>query len=216
MVAEVTTFHDPHRGPTHRVQASTGPGERLWWRCDWELAKYAAGEADVRSGRYGSSAGRHTGAEVRPYETVVGSGNMLMNGGADLLWQLAMGPGSTSAGAAKAYLDNGNAGIGVGNSTTAAARTQTSLQAASSRQARRGMEATYPTHTTGTASTSARNIVFRSLYSTATANFAWNEWGVFNSTTVGTGRMVNRKVEALGTKTTAATWTFTVTLSLST
>jgi len=37
---------------------------------------------------------------------------------------------------------------------------------------------------------------------------------VFNSATGGTGRMLNRKVESLGTKTSAASWAFTVTLTL--
>jgi hypothetical protein len=209
------TFTNPNRtGQTHHVQGSTGPSVPIYWRCEYELKKFAAGAADVRAGVYGSSAGLDAGRPVAPYEQVVGAGNMLVNGGADLLWLNAMSPGSTVANAARAYLDNGNAGIGVGNSTAAVARTQTNLQGAS--KARKGMETTYPTHTTGTASTGARDIVLRALFSTAQANFAWNEWGVFNSTTEGQGRMVNRKVEALGTKTTAASWQFSVKLSLTT
>jgi hypothetical protein len=37
---------------------------------------------------------------------------------------------------------------------------------------------------------------------------------VFNSATAATGRMLNRKVESLGTKTSAQTWQFTVTITL--
>jgi hypothetical protein len=74
------------------------------------------------------------------------------------------------------------------------------------------MEATYPTHTDGTTSGSA-TITFRSVFGTGDANFAWQEWGVFNASTG--GRMLNRKVESLGTKSSAATWTFTVTITLS-
>lgn len=209
------TFVAPNRdGDTHRIQGSTGPSNPIYWRCEYRLEKFAAGEADVRAGVYGSSAGVDAGRPVVPYEELVGVGNMLVNGGADLLWLNAMSPGSTVANAARAYLDNGNAGIGVGNSTTAAAKTQTNLQGAS--KARKGMESTYPTHTTGSASTAARDLTLRALFSTAQANFAWNEWGVFNSTTEGQGRMLNRKVEALGTKTTAASWQFTTKISLTT
>jgi hypothetical protein len=209
------TFVAPNRtGDTHRVQGSTGPTTPIYWRCEYQVEKFAAGADDVRRGVYGSSAGVDAGRPVAPYEEVVGAGNMLVNGGADLLWLNAMSPGSTVANNARAFLDAGNAGIGVGNSNTAAAKTQTDLQGAS--KARKGMEATYPTHTTGTGSTAARDITLRALFSTAQANFAWAEWGVFNSTTDGQGRMVNRKVEALGTKTTAASWQFTVKLSLST
>jgi hypothetical protein len=45
------------------------------------------------------------------------------------------------------------------------------------------------------------------------ANFAWQEWAVFNASS--TGRMLNRKVESLGTKTSSAAWTLTVTITLS-
>lgn len=210
------TFAEPNRaGPTNRIQGSTGPRQPIYWRCDYEVAKFAAGAADVRAGVYGATAGPDAGRPVTPYETINGAGNMLVNGGADIFWVFTRGPGTTSANAQNTYF-NAHAGVGVGNSTTAVARTHTDLQANSSRKARKGMESTYPTHTTGTGSTSVRNTVFRALFSTAQANFAWQEWGVFNSTTAGQGRMLNRKVESLGTKTTAATWQMTVTLSLST
>jgi len=75
------------------------------------------------------------------------------------------------------------------------------------------MDATFPSHTDGTSSGSA-SIQFKSTFGTSDANWAWAEWGVFNSPTAATGRMLNRKVESLGTKTSAASWAMTVTLSL--
>jgi hypothetical protein len=72
----------------------------------------------------------------------------------------------------------------------------------------------YPTHTTGT-STAARSAAFRATFSTAQANFAWQEWALFNSTVAATRRMLNRKVQSLGTKTSAATRQITLTLTLS-
>lgn len=100
--------------------------------------------------------------------------------------------------------NNANARIGVGDSTTAFASGQTDLQAATNKF-RRVMEAAYPQR-------AANVLTFRALFSTSEANFAWNEWGVFNAASAGS--MLNRKVEALGTKTSAQSWQLTVTLTV--
>ncbi len=112
----------------------------------------------------------------------------------DHLTQAAIGEAVTAFNAA-------NANIGVGDSITAFAAAQTDMQAATNKL-RKVMEAGYPTRT-------ANVLTFRSLFGTAEANFAWNEWGVFNAAAAGT--MMNRKVEALGTKTSAQSWQLTVT-----
>lgn len=102
------------------------------------------------------------------------------------------------------FFDNSNAHIGVGDSTTAYNQAQTDLQAATNKL-RDAMEATYPQI--------ADNVLtFRSLFTTGQANFAWAEWAVFNASSSGT--MLNRKVEALGTKTSAQSWQITVELTL--
>lgn len=106
-----------------------------------------------------------------------------------------------SIGEAVTAFNNANAYIGVGDSSTAFDAAQTDLQAASNKL-RKAMEATYPQRT-------ANAVDFRSLFGTAEANFAWAEWGVFNAAAAGT--MMNRKVEALGTKTSAQSWQLTVT-----
>lgn len=149
--------------------------------------------------------------EVAP-ELVDIDGNLLVYGGAGVQWQTLIGNGTTSAGQALTFFNNAQAAIGVGDSSTAAAATQTNLQAATNKL-RVAMDATYPVHTDGTTS-GAASIAFRSTFATGQANFAWQEWGIFNSTTDGTGRMLNRKVESLGTKTSASTWTLTLTLTL--
>ena len=109
---------------------------------------------------------------------------------------------STHAAAAIPF-SNANTYIGVGDSTTAFSAAHTDLQAASNKL-RKAMDATYPQVT-------ANVVVYKSTYSTAEANFAWQEWAVFNASSAGT--MLNRKVESLGTKTAAQTWVFTVTLT---
>lgn len=150
-------------------------------------------------------------AGVQPV-TVEVDGNLLMNGGASCQWQTLIGNGTTTAGQSLTYFSNAQAAVGVGDSTTAAVATHTDLQAATNKL-RVAMDATYPQHTDGTTAASL-SIAFRSTFSTAQANFAWQEWAVFNSATGGTGRMLQRKVESLGTKTSSSAWTLTVTLSL--
>lgn len=109
-------------------------------------------------------------------------------------------------GAAVTAFNNANAYIGVGDSTTAFSAAHTDLQAATNKF-RKAMDATYP-------SGSSNVITFRSTFGTSDANFAWQEWGVFNASSAGT--MLNRKVESLGTKTSSQSWQFTVTLTFST
>ena len=110
---------------------------------------------------------------------------------------------ATHTGSATAF-SNANSYLGVGDSTTAFAASQTDLQA-SSNKLRKAMEATYPTLATNV-------LVFRSLYATGDANFAWQEWGVFNASSAGT--MMCRKVESLGTKTSAQSWQLTATITI--
>lgn len=55
-------------------------------------------------------------------------------------------------------------------------------------------------------------MVWQSTFSTSQANFAWNEWGIFNASAAGT--MLNRKTFSGGTKTSAASWQFKVAIAL--
>ena len=121
----------------------------------------------------------------------------LVNGGRDHFVAGILGSAVTP-------FNNANAHIGVGDSATAHAVTQADLVAATNKF-RKAMDATFPT--------AAGNVLtYRATFGTADANFAWNEWGVFNAGTAGT--MLNRKVEALGTKPNTQTWQFTVTLTV--
>lgn len=100
--------------------------------------------------------------------------------------------------------DNSNAYIGVGNGTTAFAVSQTDLVGAS--KLRKAMDATYPQVATNV-------ITFRSTFATTDANFAWEEWGVFNASSGGT--MMNRVVASNGTKSSSETKVVTATITLS-
>lgn len=103
--------------------------------------------------------------------------------------------------------DATNATIGVGNSTQAYAATDTNLVGASKAY-----------EVVDSAPTIATNVLtFVATFGTAVANFAWEEWGVFNSAGVsptGGDIMLNRKVESLGTKTSAQSWEITATLTV--
>lgn len=121
----------------------------------------------------------------------------LTNAGRDLIATALVGEAFTAFNAANSY-------IGVGDSSTAFAATQADL-VASTNKLRKAMESAYPTRATNV-------LTFRSLFGTAEANYAWNEWGVFNAAASGT--LLNRKVESLGTKTSAQSWQLTVTLTV--
>lgn len=98
---------------------------------------------------------------------------------------------------------NAMARLGVGDSTNAFVVTQTDLQGGNKQ--RKGMEPTYPLRV-------GNALTFRSLFGTSDANFAWNEWGIFNAAAA--GDMLNRKVENLGSKTSAQSWQLTVTVTV--
>lgn len=110
----------------------------------------------------------------------------------------------TLIGEAVTAFDNTNAKIGVGDSTDGFDPLDTDLQAVTNKL-RKGMEVTYPTRATNA-------LTFRSLFATGDANWAWQEWAVFNA--LAAGVMLNRKVESLGTKTSAQSWQMTVTLTV--
>lgn len=141
-------------------------------------------------------------------------GNLPTIGGISVLIQRAitLNPSTSSTGAALQAFSNAAAKIGVGISTAAAAKTQTGLQGAT--KTFKGMATTaYPSHTDGTASTGTQTFQFRSTFTTTEANHVWAEWAVCNSSG---GRYLNRKVEALGTKTSVGAWDLTVSITLTT
>lgn len=100
--------------------------------------------------------------------------------------------------------NNTNARLGVGDSTTAFAASQTDLQAATNKL-RKAMDATYPQRATNV-------LTFRATFGSSEANFAWEEFGVFNAGSG--GDMLARKVQAFGTKSSGQTWEFTATVAV--
>jgi hypothetical protein len=151
-----------------------------------------------------------------PYEDTDWLENLLTIGGASIQWQTLIGNGTATAAQPLTFYNNGNARLAVGDSSTAAADTQTNVQAVTNKLAN-AMDATYPLHTDSTGTAGSKSVAFRSTFATTDANFAWNEWALLNGALGGGNtRMLNRAAGAglLGTKVSSATWVLTATLSL--
>ena len=161
--------------------------EHVAWEVHWRVEKFLSKTFDevLASGE-------------QPYEVCSDVQNIILDTGANEMLKLIGGvSGATAFSAA-------NAKIYVGSDSTAEAASQTGV-IATTNKAFAGMDSGYP-------SVSGRTIVFRASFNDATANFAWNEAAITNGS--GTGAIaMNRKVSALGTKTTG-TWTLQLTISL--
>jgi len=164
--------------------------ESARWLCRFRLSKYRENVEPYR----GREAEFHR--LYQPYEVIEKDGNLLLNSGIDEMWDLIVGDSAN-------HFNNASAQIGVGDSTTPAAATQTDLQA-STNKTYKGMESGYPTSTT-------QKATFKSNFGDSEANYAWNEWVIKQATS---GKCLNRKVESLGTKA-SGTWTLEVSVTLS-
>lgn len=192
--------------------AAPGHPDGARWTVRAEVARFAGVDVDAYRAEYGKEEGeRRFFAEHAPTDVQVEEKNLLMYGGVSNIWQCLVGNGTGTAGQALTFFNNANATLGVGDSTAAEAATQTDLQAATNKL-RKAMDAGFPQHTDGTTSGSA-TITFKSTFGTGEGNFSWQEWSIFNSSSG--GRMLNRRVVNLGVKTSAASWAFTITITLS-
>lgn len=131
-----------------------------------------------------------------PYEVTEPVHNMLMTAGVNQLWTIVTGQGGTTYSATNCYM-------GVGDSTTTAAATQTDLQATTNKLRKQ---------ITAAPTISANTTTFSTTFGTSDGNFAWNEIGIFNASAAGT--MLNRFVTSLGTKSSSASWTINVAVTI--
>lgn len=136
------------------------------------------------------------------YEAVESEGNLLTTAGLTRITALIIGNLSTT-------LDATRVRLGVGTSATAATTADASLGVS---QYYKVLDAPYPTASAGV-------ITYQATYDNGEANFAWASWGIdVGTATVTTSAtpatLVNRKVSAMGTKS-SGTWVLTVTITLS-
>ena len=144
----------------------------------WQLNKYAS-DADYKAGK--------------PYEEKRIEGNLLLNEGVTALLNLLTGAAETAFNQTNTY-------IGVGDSNTAAADTQTELQA-STNKAWVQCDGSYP-------SISNQTVTWRGVFGDGVAEFAWEEFTVNSSGAANdTGDNLNRKTSSEGTKASGQTWT---------
>lgn len=122
----------------------------------------------------------------------------LTNAGRDIMAGFITGAQTT-------LFNNANAKIGVGDTSTAFAVTQTDLQATTNKL-RKAMDTSYPT-------TVGNVLTFQSTFASADANWSWQEWGIFNAASAGT--MLCRKAENNGTKVAGQTWVFQTQITVS-
>jgi hypothetical protein len=102
--------------------------------------------------------------------------------------------------------DNSNARLGVGDSSTAAAATQTSLQA-STNKTFKAMDSGYPQRTNQTAE-------WRATFGSSDANYAWEEYTVVNAGD-DTGVNLNRVCSSKGTKASGESWVLSLQITFS-
>lgn len=138
-----------------------------------------------------------------PYEVAECEGNLLTTAGLNRITALLIG-------ASTGTMDATRVRLGVGDSSTAAAVGDTTL---GTNQYFMTMDASYPTQSNGV-------MTFQATYGSGVGNFAWNCWGCdIGTATVTAGAtvnapLVNRKVSALGTKSSGA-WVLNVTITFS-
>lgn len=170
--------------------------DKAFYRTQWTIRRYAD-DAAYQAGTptpVVDGEGRELAGES------VIDGNLLLNEGIAELWDLVIGAGTPTSFA------NANAYIGVGDSSTAAAASQTGLQA-STNLAYVGMESGYP-------SRSNQTVTWRAVFGTSTGNFAWQEFTVANGNS-NSAYNLNRVVSNQGTKASGQTWTIDVSITIS-
>lgn len=143
---------------------------------------------------------------IAPDEVVTAEGNELTTAGLQRLASLFTGSGQAFTLA--------NSVIGVGGdtgATTAFDPAHVNLQGAS-----KWFQATTSVNVSGAVITAA------ATFGGSDANFPWQEWcwvatnaAKASQATIPAGVMMNRKVQALGTKASGASWTLTTTVTLS-
>lgn len=179
----------------------------------WRVDRWDADQTDwvkTRTGIIAPDAEDFRQLGVEPYEATEILGNLITNAGWTRLMNLLTAQGGTQALSATATR------IGVGNSNTAEAYTDTDLAASA------GAANRYFQPVSGAGSLGTRTLAFSATFGTSDGNFAWNEFGIDVGTpTVSGGTTVNallfnRKAGiAQGTKASGQTWTATATLTFS-
>lgn len=144
---------------------------------------------------------------ISPFGTQDEVGNLLANAGINRFGSLLI------AGGGQAY-DHTHTALGAGDTATAATAADTDMGAAVNASNRwfQVADTSYPAFAT-------QVLTVIATFPTGNGNFAWAEWAiagnVSSAAAAATAPLLNHKIAALGTKTSAAAWAFTVTVTFS-
>ena len=102
--------------------------DKQFWHCHTKVERYEGDIVyDVRGPGLLIPRSAEKGLLIKPYDTTEVEGNLLLTGGASIQWQTLIGNGTGTASQELTFFNNANAAIGVGDSNTAEATTQTEL-----------------------------------------------------------------------------------------
>jgi len=186
--------------------------EKAHYHAHWTIRKFDTPD-DVDGTKYSKCTPEQLLAlGLKLSEVLEIDGNCLLNDGLNNILTPALIGGTYTP------INTTDGCIGVGDSTTAAAASQTALQASTNHLW------VIVTSTTGTGS--SQQLVVQATFSTSQANWAWNEIMCGSTTTPGslpansttppaTEHVLNRLVTGMGTKASTATWTVTLTITFS-
>lgn len=178
--------------------------DRVSWKARWRIFKFR--DADNRIAE-----AVHAGLSVEEAKVLYPGAcfateeidhNLALNEGLQLLIGLIAG---TSGDTGNAW-NNASAYLGVGDSNTAPAASQTGLQA-STNKTFKAMDTSYPTR-------SNQTCTWQATFGSSDANYSWQEYTVVNAST-DTGKNLNRCIADKGTKASGETWVLQLSITFS-
>ena len=185
--------------------------DRITWNCHLQIDKFKGSDL-LEAEAAGLSVVRREdifAAGIDPYEVLeVEPANLLVSQGINWMLQLL---GATATPTAYS-LSTARVCVGDGGGTVPTATAADTALTATTNRYNQSVQASTGVVVTGT------TITFTSVFSTSVANFVWNEWGIDSGGASGAGAasgLLNHKGVNLGTKSSAASWTATATITIS-
>jgi hypothetical protein len=176
--------------------------DKIGWRAKWRIDKFhdTTGQIQqaLQSGLTAEQANTQYGEAFICTEKF--EANLALNEGLQELIDIICGLGTPTK------WDAANARLGVGDSNTTEAATQTGLQA-STNKTFKAMDTNYPARTNQT-------VEWRATFGSSEANYAWEEYTIVNAAT-DAGKNLNRKTASKGTKSSGETWTLSLSITFS-
>jgi len=176
--------------------------EHLHFKTEWEIIKFK--DPDNKIARLMQAGLPKHIALKRFKDHLIGienfQENLGLNEGIQALLELIAGISTPTK------WDNTNARLGVGDSNTAEAATQTGLQAATNKLWK-AMDSGYPQR-------SSQTLEWRATFASGDANYSWQEFTVVNASD-DTGVNLNRKCADKGTKTSGESWVLSLKITVS-